>query len=51
LYETSDARVGWNGNIKETGKVACDGTYFYLLTVKDGNGVEILKQGYVNLLR
>ena len=51
LYETSDARIGWNGNIKETGKMACDGTYFYLLNIKDGNGVEILKQGYVNLLR
>jgi gliding motility-associated-like protein len=51
LFETSDANTGWNGLIKTTDKMACDGTYFYLLTIKDGNGVELLKRGFINLLR
>ena len=51
LFESNKIEDGWNGEVKNTGKIAQPGTYVYLLKVKDGNGVETIKRGHINLLK
>jgi hypothetical protein len=51
VFESTDYQEGWGGQILNTGKAAETGTYPYRLSVLDGNGREIVKRGYVNLLR
>ena len=51
VFESTDYQEGWGGQILNTGKAAESGTYVYRLSVYDGNGHEIVKRGYVNLLR
>ncbi len=50
IFESTDPTQGWTGEINSTGKIANQGTYLYILTIKDGDGVDILKRGNVNLL-
>lgn len=51
IFETDNFETAWTGEIRGTGKMANPGCYTYLLTIKDGDGKEILKRGHVNLLR
>lgn len=51
IYTSNDPNVGWNGIIDSTGKMAQDGTYLYTVSIRDGNGLEILKRGHVNLFK
>ena len=51
LFKTSKIDEGWNGEINKTGKIAEPGTYVYLIIVKDGNGVETIQRGHINLLK
>ena len=51
LFETTNSEIGWNGAIKSTGKMAQPGSYVYLLKINDGNGIEIIKRGHINLLK
>lgn len=50
IYETSDPNEGWNG-INRKGEQAATGMYIYQLSIRDGNGIEVLKNGHVSLLR
>ena len=51
LFETTNSEIGWNGTINSTGNIANPGSYVYLLKIKDGNGIEIIKRGHINLLK
>jgi gliding motility-associated-like protein len=51
LFETTNSEIGWNGTIKSSGKMADPGSYVYLLKINDGNGIEIIKRGHINLLK
>jgi gliding motility-associated-like protein len=51
LFETTNSEIGWNGTIKSTGNIANPGSYVYLIKIKDGNGIEIIKRGHINLLK
>lgn len=51
IFRTSDPTVGWDGIIAFSGKLAETGTYVYMVTLHDGNGIEIIKRGHVTLLK
>jgi gliding motility-associated-like protein len=51
IFETTDALIGWNGQIQLSGLDATNDTYFYQVQVNDANGVQISKRGFVSLLR
>ncbi|MDX1652989.1 MAG: gliding motility-associated C-terminal domain-containing protein [Brumimicrobium sp.] len=50
IFETTDPQEGWNGEIKGTSLIAREGVYIYRLSLRDGNGIEVLKHGHVTLL-
>lgn len=51
IFDSKNSNEGWSGLINSTGKIATPGTYLYILSIKDGEGNEIIKRGYVNLLK
>ena len=51
IFKTNDPQVGWNGIVGETNQIAASGTYLYTVSVRDGEGAEILKRGHVNLFK
>lgn len=51
IYRTNSPSEGWNGRIAFSNKMANTGTYLYMLTLKDGDGIEIIKRGHVTLLK
>lgn len=51
VFESTDYLEGWNGQILNTGYKAIPGTYVYHLSLHDGNGREVVRRGYVNLIR
>lgn len=50
IFETTDPNEGWDGRINTTSQVAREGVYIYRLSLRDGNGIEVLKHGHVTLL-
>lgn len=51
IFRTSSPEEGWNGKIAFSNKMANTGTYLYMLTLRDGDGIEIIKRGHVSLLK
>ena len=51
IFSSTNSIEGWAGMINSTGKMACPGTYLYILSLKNGEGTEIIKRGHVNLLK
>jgi gliding motility-associated-like protein len=51
IFQSNDPSVGWNGTMNTTSEPAMTGLYLYSLSIRDGNGIEILKRGHVSLLR
>ena len=51
IFRTNLPEEGWDGKITFSGKMAATGTYLYMVTLKDGNGIEIIKRGHVTLLK
>jgi hypothetical protein len=51
MFQTNLYDEGWNGIIPATNREATAGSYVYIVSVKDANGVETLIHGHVNLLR
>lgn len=51
IFETNDYREGWTGTINFSGEMAETGTYLYVVKLRDGDGIEVLKHGHVSLLR
>jgi gliding motility-associated-like protein len=50
IFETNDPNKGWKGQLKTTSQIAREGVYIYRLSLRDGNGIEVLKHGHVTLL-
>ena len=50
IFETSDPDEGWNGKLQTTSRVAREGVYIYRLSLRTGEGIEVLKHGHVTLL-
>jgi gliding motility-associated-like protein len=50
IFETADPNQGWDGSIHNGNRVAREGVYVYRLSIRDGNGIEVLKHGHVTLL-
>lgn len=51
IYRSNDPSVGWNGIVQGTNQMAANNLYLYSLSLRDGNGIEILKRGHVSLVR
>jgi len=51
IFQTNDATVGWDGLIKGTNNLAETGTYLYMVKMHDGEGNEIIRRGFVSLLK
>ena len=49
LFHTTQKSEGWNGYLSN-GNVAREGVYVYRLSVRDGNGIEVLRHGHFTLL-
>jgi gliding motility-associated-like protein len=50
IFESSEPAIGWDGRIDNTNRYAREGVYIYRLSIRDGNGIELLKHGHVTLL-
>lgn len=50
IFSTEDPNEGWNGQLKGQTRIAREGVYVYRLSLRDGNGVEIIRHGHVTLL-
>ena len=51
MFRTNFYDEGWNGRVMQNDQMAANGTYMYMVTVKDGNGVEVVKRGHVTLVK
>ncbi len=50
IFSTNDPAEGWKGQIEGSSRYAREGVYVYRLSLRDGNGSEVLKHGHVTLL-
>ncbi len=51
IFQTNDPTIGWTGIVQGTNQMAANDTYLYTVSLRDGNGIEILKRGHVTLLK
>jgi gliding motility-associated-like protein len=52
VFETTDAKIGWNGKVNNTGEESPEGTYYFILTYKlRGQTVESVVRGTITLIR
>ncbi len=51
IFQTADPAQGWNGEITFSGEPAKEGVYVYMLSIRSGDGTEIVRRGHVTLLR
>jgi hypothetical protein len=51
IYQTDSPEGAWDGTISFSGELAETGSYIYMVVLHDGNGVEIVKRGFVTLLK
>lgn len=51
IFRTNDVNEGWGGEISGTNNnPAKNGTFVYVVKLKDGNNQEIIRRGHVNLI-
>jgi gliding motility-associated-like protein len=50
VFETDNPEAGWDGRIEDSDRYAQEGVYIYRLSLRDGNGIEVLTHGHVTLL-
>ena len=51
IFESNDLYYSWNGTAKGNNKIVEIGSYIWLVTVKDINGIETKKSGKVTVIR
>lgn len=51
IFQTNDPSVGWTGIVDGTNQMAANDIYLYTVSLRDGNGIEVLKRGHVNLVK
>ncbi|PKR81398.1 hypothetical protein CW751_04900 [Brumimicrobium salinarum] len=50
IFETQNPNEGWNGQLKGQKRIAREGVYVYRLSMRNGEGIAIIKHGHVTLL-
>ena len=50
IYTTSNPDEGWNGQLRDNSRYANEGIYIYRLSLRDGNGIQVIRHGHVTLL-
>jgi hypothetical protein len=50
IFSTNDINEGWDGRIEAANRYAREGMYVWRLSLRDGNGIEVLRHGHVTLL-
>lgn len=50
IFTTTDPTEGWNGQILDKSRIANEGVYIYRLSLRDGNGIQVIRHGHVTLL-
>jgi gliding motility-associated-like protein len=50
IFSTTNPAEGWNGQLREQSIYANEGIYIYRLSLRDGNGIEVIRHGHVTLL-
>ncbi len=51
VYQSDNIESGWNGKIRQTGELASDGTYYYIINYCDYKNVAHTLDGFVQLIR
>lgn len=51
IFRSENQEQGWDGKNNFTNQSCQQGSYLYILKVKNGDNQELLRKGYVNLLR
>ncbi len=51
IFESNDLYRSWDGRAKDKTKYVKNGSYVWLVTIKDVNGIEIQKSGTVTVIR
>jgi gliding motility-associated-like protein len=51
VFRSENQLIGWDGINNFSNQICQQGSYLYILKLKDGDNQELIKRGYVNLLR
>jgi gliding motility-associated-like protein len=51
VYQSNDIKQGWDGKIQQSGELASDGTYYYLLNYCDYKNDSYQLAGFLELIR
>lgn len=51
MFRTNYYDEGWTGAVRQNGQMAANGTYMYMVSVTDGNGIEVVTRGHVTLVK
>ena len=51
VYQLNNINSGWDGKIQQTGELAADGTYYYLINYCDYQNISQKLDGFVQLIR
>jgi gliding motility-associated-like protein len=51
IFQTNNPAVGWDGMLGDTKEMAQTGTYLYIIKMRDGEGIEHIRRGFVSLLK
>jgi gliding motility-associated-like protein len=51
IFDTNDKTQGWNGEVLNTGQMATNDTFLYIITFEDQNNRKVTKRGFVSLLK
>jgi len=50
IFKTDQPDIGWDGKLLDKKQFAKEGVYVYRLSLRDGNGIEVIRHGHVTLL-
>lgn len=51
IFESDNMDIGWNGRVRQSGEMAVDGTYYYIVEYCKYDGDYGTKTGYITLLK
>jgi gliding motility-associated-like protein len=52
VFETTDAKIGWNGKVNNTGEDSPEGTYYFILKYRmRGQVTESVVRGTITMIR
>jgi gliding motility-associated-like protein len=51
IFETNDPSVGWNGNISNTGILATNDVFLYVINFENEKKIKVNKRGFVTMVK